>query len=221
MMISRIYDKAKDVYLCAKSRFDPCPFGSQYQKYWIRRKEIFSKWDQGIRTDAVGLFSATPEKIADDIAKNVKAKTIIDAFCGIGATTIAFARVCDKAFAVDINQDRLDMAKHNAEIYGVKDKIEFICGDIFETLHKVSAAAIFLDPPWGGVDYSKLEEFKLKDFNPDGNKLLEESFKRYQEIILRVPRQFVLAELDRYQRPYRLQDNRLRSKLYSRTIYFS
>jgi hypothetical protein len=40
--------------------------------------------------------------------------------------------------AIDIDPVKIACAKHNAKIYGVLDKIEFINGDFFEQIHRVS-----------------------------------------------------------------------------------
>lgn len=39
--------------------------------------------------------------------------------------------------AIDIDPVKISCAKHNAKIYGVLDKIEFINGDFFKQIHKV------------------------------------------------------------------------------------
>ena len=63
--------------------------------------------------------------------------------------------MCSHVIAVDIDPDKIALARHNAEVYGVQDYIDFVCGDIFTVLPslKVPPDVIFLSPPWGGVDY--------------------------------------------------------------------
>ena len=42
----------------------------------------------------------------------------------------------DSVIAIDLDPVKISCAKHNAKIYGVLDKIEFITGDFFQqTLH--------------------------------------------------------------------------------------
>ncbi|KOB68412.1 Prip interacting protein pimt [Operophtera brumata] len=48
------------------------------------------------------------------------------------------------------------MAKHNASVYGVADRIEFIVGDFFELAPTIEADMVFLSPPWGGPNYSNV-----------------------------------------------------------------
>jgi len=64
---------------------------------------------------------------------------------------------------MDTSETRLRLARHNAVIYGVQDRIEFILGDYvsfvnaYISLPKREHTAIdvvFLSPPWGGVEYS-------------------------------------------------------------------
>lgn len=40
-------------------------------KYWAQRRRLFSRFDKGIRLDKESWYSATPEVIADHIAKRV------------------------------------------------------------------------------------------------------------------------------------------------------
>jgi trimethylguanosine synthase len=92
---------------------------------------------------------------------------IIDAFCGVGGNTIAFALSgkWKRVYAIEKDAATLACAKHNAEIYGVSDKITWFHGDCFEILgvvqkEKVTVDAlkaiagqfgvIFASPPWGG-----------------------------------------------------------------------
>lgn len=57
---------------------------------------------------------------------------IVDAFAGVGGNAIQFAQTCDRVIAVELCAERLETARHNAQVYGVADKIEFICGDFLE-----------------------------------------------------------------------------------------
>lgn len=92
--------------------------------------------------------------------------------------------------AVDLDPKKLDLAKHNAGIYGVADKIDFVKGDFFDLAHNlkvsffnsshfsvgfkrfffdlahnlyiVQAGTVFLSPPWGGPDYLKASTYDMK-----------------------------------------------------------
>lgn len=53
------------------------------------------------------------------------------------------------------------MAKHNAAIYGVADRIEFIVGDFLTLADSLKADVIFLSPPWGGPQYLKVKKWNI------------------------------------------------------------
>lgn len=64
--------------------------------------------------------------------------------------------------AVDIDPNKIKMARHNAKIYGVADKIEFIVGDIFLIYPTLKADVVFMSPPWGGPGYSRSKCYSIK-----------------------------------------------------------
>src|SRR5262249_28450698 len=76
-----------------------------------------------------GWYSVTPEEMARHTAQRCACGIIVDAFCGVGGNAIQFAFTCERVIAIDIDPRRIAIAKHNAEIYGVADRIEFIVGD--------------------------------------------------------------------------------------------
>ncbi|KDQ18010.1 hypothetical protein BOTBODRAFT_127969 [Botryobasidium botryosum FD-172 SS1] len=132
------------------------------QKYFAQRKRYFSMYSEGCLLDEEGWFSVTPERIADQIAERCRCGTILDAFCGVGGNTIAFARTCERVIALDTSPVRLALARHNAAIYGVADRIEFILADYtsfarsylsLPNPHAQKIDVVFLSPPWGGPSY--------------------------------------------------------------------
>jgi trimethylguanosine synthase len=58
-----------------------------------------------------------------------------------------------QVIAIEISAERLAMARHNAVLYGLQHKIEFICGDFFDVAPSLAADGVFLSPPWGGPLY--------------------------------------------------------------------
>lgn len=63
--------------------------------------------------------------------------------------------------ALDTSPTRLALARHNAAIYGVEDRIEFILADYLSFARTLLALpserrkidVVFLSPPWGGPEY--------------------------------------------------------------------
>ncbi|ORZ27216.1 RNA cap guanine-N2 methyltransferase-domain-containing protein [Lobosporangium transversale] len=159
------------------------------QKYWYQRYRYFRLFDQGIRMDKEGWYSVTPEKIAAHIAQRCACDVVIDAFCGVGGNAIQFAMTCHRVIAIDIDPVRLMCAKHNAKIYGVEDRIEFICGDYMTLIPRLKADVVFLSPPWGGPGYLTQDEFDIKrDIPMDGEFLFNETCKITKNIAYFLPR---------------------------------
>lgn len=113
-----------------------------------RPTELFSRWNQGCQLDEEGLYSVTPERHALRIAKQAQHPVIVDAFCGGGGNTIAFARQkhVQKVISFEIDPARMQMARNNASIYGISDKISFHQKSSLQ--NPPAAPFVFLDPPW-------------------------------------------------------------------------
>ncbi|KAG2183783.1 hypothetical protein INT43_006794, partial [Umbelopsis isabellina] len=147
-------------------RYEAKEMKGELKKYWYKRYDLFSKYDDGIKMDRESWFSVTPEKIAVHLAERCRADTIVDAFCGSGGNAIQFAFTCERVIAIDIDPIKLHCAKHNAEIYGVADRIEFILGDFMQLAPSLKADVVFLSPPWGGPSYIGAEVFDLETMIP-------------------------------------------------------
>ncbi|CAL8317473.1 unnamed protein product [Gadus morhua 'NCC'] len=143
-------------------------------KYWAQRYRLFSRFDEGIRLDTEGWFSVTPERIAHHIALRVKesfvdSHLVIDAFCGVGGNAIQFALSGKRVIGIDIDASRLALARHNAEVYGVADRIDFLLGDFLQLAPGLRGDVVFLSPPWGGPDYLTAELFDIRTMiQPEG-----------------------------------------------------
>ena len=157
-------------------------------KYWAHRYSLFNLYDRGVRMDAEGWYSATPESIAaSQASRAAPGDLVVDAFAGCGGNSIQFAAryvtgglrgapshlpflfalspatdtdsasasrrasCCRGCYvvAVEIDPRKVELAAHNARVYGVEDRIEFIVGDFFRLApllkvlsNKFSSAAV-------------------------------------------------------------------------------
>jgi len=197
----------------------PCPFDSTLQRYWDKRYDYFTRFDDGILIDAEGLHTVMPEHAALAQALLIpEAKTVLDGFCGTGGMSIAHARMGKTVIAIEANAERIEMAKHNARIYGVLDKITFIHGDFFDISHNIKADAALLDPSWGWPRHQNISRFLLSHLQPDGDKLLRFTLKYFNKIILRVPNIFDMSELNRFDIEHRVHHDKLHSEVISTSI---
>jgi trimethylguanosine synthase len=115
-------------------------------------------------------------KVASDLAASTpSSKTVvIDIFAGAGGNAIAFA-LSDRwatVIAIEKNPSVIACAQHNANIYGVSDRITWINDDCFSYLKSNQSSidpaktVIFASPPWGGPGYSSDAVFNLKTMSP-------------------------------------------------------
>ncbi|XP_043921473.1 trimethylguanosine synthase [Protopterus annectens] len=197
-------------------------------KYWAQRYSLFSRFDEGIKLDTEGWFSVTPEKIAKHIALRVRrcagCDIVVDAFCGVGGNAIQFALMGKRVIAVDIDPVKIDLARNNAEVYGVSDQIEFVCGDFMLLAGDLKADAVFLSPPWGGPDYLQAKVFDIKTMMvPDGCEIFLLAQKITNNIIYFLPRTSDLDQIASLAGPggqVEVEQNFLNKKLKMITAYF-
>ncbi|MHC4536045.1 MAG: RsmD family RNA methyltransferase [Planctomycetota bacterium] len=170
--------------------------------------------------DSELLYSLCPQEVALSIAKEILSTTIVDAFCGAGGLSIGFAREGKRVIALDINKAHLEIAKYNAKLFGVADLITFKHEDALRVLHNIENMAIFLDPPWGGPNYTNLSKFKLENFIPSGRKLLDIAFTKGAEVGMRVPKNFDFDDLASVTRRWRVQENYVNNELIHYCVYW-
>lgn len=193
-------------------------------KYWAQRYRLFSRYDEGIKMDKEGWFSVTPERIAEHIAERCRCDLLIDAFCGVGGNAIQFAFTCERVIAIDIDPVKVALARHNACVYGVEDRIEFIIGDYMQMIPHLKADVVFLSPPWGGPNYADAKVFDLKTMiTLDGVCVFEETRSITQNIAYFMPRNVDIEQLSSLAGPggkVELEQNFVNKKLKTITAYY-
>uniref|UniRef100_A0A452IGA6 Trimethylguanosine synthase n=1 Tax=Gopherus agassizii TaxID=38772 RepID=A0A452IGA6_9SAUR len=197
-------------------------------KYWAQRYRLFSRFDEGIKLDREGWFSVTPEKIAKHIASRVRQSfncdIVVDAFCGVGGNAIQFALASKRVIAIDIDPVKISLARNNAEVYGVADQIDFICGDFMLLASHIKSDVVFLSPPWGGPDYAAAEIFDVRTMiSPDGFEIFKLSQKITNNIVYFLPRNADIDQVASLAGPggqVEIEQNFLNNKLKTITVYF-
>ncbi|XP_027876699.1 trimethylguanosine synthase isoform X2 [Xiphophorus couchianus] len=198
-------------------------------KYWAQRYRLFSRYDEGIRLDREGWFSVTPEKIAEHIALRVEqsfadSQVVIDAFCGVGGNAIQFALTGKRVVAIDIDAERLAMARHNSVVYNVVDQIDFLQGDFLQLAPTLRGDVVFLSPPWGGPDYLNADVFDIQTMiEPDGFRIFSQAKQITENIVYFLPRNADMNQVASLAGPggkVEVEQNFLNNKLKTVTAYF-
>ena len=86
-------------------------------------------------------------------ALSIGGKTLLDLCCGTGCIGVSLAKL--GGFEVtfgDISPDCLALARENAALNGLSDRVEFLCADVFALLPELEAKGqkfdlVILDPP--------------------------------------------------------------------------
>ncbi|KAF3793902.1 Trimethylguanosine synthase [Nymphaea thermarum] len=166
-------------------------------KYWHQRYSLFARFDEGIKLDEEGWFSVTPESLAKHHASRCRGGIIIDCFTGVGGNAIQLARQNHHVVGIDIDPQKIDYALHNADIYGVADKIDFVNADFFCVAPYLKADVAFLSPPWGGPDYSKVETYDIRTMlKPcDGFSLFNIARMIARKVVMFLPRNIDFNQL--------------------------
>lgn len=151
----------------------------------------------GTQADDEGRWSLTPESLAlrtgQDAARLLgPGGRVLDAGCGIGGNSLGFARAGLTVHAVDRDAARLAMARHNARLYGVADKITFRVADAMDVLRDGTFDLVFMDPPWG-TEWSRACT-RLADMGELAT-LLELARARARRVWLKLPPSFATADL--------------------------
>ncbi len=144
-----------------------------------------------IKYDTVSLFSVTSstvaDKISDDIAEimNRTDLRVLDATACIGGNTISFAKKFDFVLAVEIDTTRSNFLKENINSTGIKN-VEVLNKDFLDVSCE-GYNVLFIDPPWGGVDYKKHQEIELFLSNIPVTSLVIERIQSVDLIAVKVP----------------------------------
>ncbi|KAL7748773.1 putative diacylglycerol O-acyltransferase tgs1 [Sorochytrium milnesiophthora] len=199
------------------------------RKYFAQRHRLFERYDEGIMMDEEGWFSVTPECIARHIAQRCRSGLVVDAFAGMGGNAIQFALTCDRVVAIDIDPKKIECARHNARIYGVEDKIEFVLADALTWLREtdVQPDVIFLSPPWGGPEYLQQPYYTLDMIPLDGLDLFRLARSKADNVVYYLPRttpNWALAplveETDSPAQLFEIEEQFLSGKCKAISVYF-
>lgn len=147
-----------------------------------KRDFLFSGLPENVRKniqmDDVALYSVSDMENADSVSMVFKhfltaplpssssssfpsisldSLVITDGCACIGGNTLSFSKFfSNQIFAVEYDKTRYDMINHNIQLLH-RTNIIAKHGSYPDILHEWNQDALFLDPPWGGMDYGNKE----------------------------------------------------------------
>lgn len=150
--------------------------------------------------------------------------------------------------ALDVSRTRLALARHNAQIYGVADRIEFVLSDFLSFVKSYGVNShsgqsrkidvVFLSPPWGGPAYlegsPKHQDESISDEYPlyslssirpvDGSELFHVSRTITKNIAYYLPRNTRVKEIGELlsgaDETVEIEEEWMGNKLKALTCYF-
>lgn len=123
------------------------------------------------------------------------------------------------------------LTAHNAEIYGVADRITFVLADFREWAASYQSStsnepidAVFLSPPWGGLDYLLPgQEYSLNSLIPPGVEILSVAQTLSRNLALFIPRNTDPREIGQLvdeEEQVEIEETYMSGKLKALTAYF-
>lgn len=66
-------------------------------------------------------------------ARRCACNTLLDPFAGVGGNVIQMAATCERVIAGELSPERTSLTRHNADVYGVAERIEARCCDFWDS----------------------------------------------------------------------------------------
>lgn len=144
-----------------------------------RMKWLFSDLPEDervkVKMNETAFFSVTPAVYADRVAKMMRSVVaslgkspyaVIDGTSCVGGDTRLLAKHFDMAVAIEKDSDTYALLQDNLTTWGLD--VKTISGDtselisqFWELIGTVATFSLYLDPPWGGVDYRLQKDIQL------------------------------------------------------------
>jgi release factor glutamine methyltransferase len=153
---------------------------SRYMELIEKRKNhvplqyIIGQWEfMGLcfNTDKRALIPRPETEIlAETVIKAIhgKSKKVLDLCTGSGCLAVTIAKLADvkDIVAVDINDGALSLAKENAELHDIANKINFITSDLFNSLENEIFDIIVSNPPYIPATEIMGLQPEVRDYEP-------------------------------------------------------
>ena len=112
--------------------------------------------------------------------------TITDATAGIGGNTFSFATFFGHVNSVEMDIPTFEMLKNNITIYNHAN-VTLINNDYMKIHANICQDITFIDPPWGGKNYKKVNNLRLKLSNIEIENILMIIAKSNKIVAMKLP----------------------------------
>lgn len=170
------------------------------KKYYFPKTDNYEK----LQSDYVGEYSISKPNDAQLITNIIKKFILItgidiniitDGTAGLGGNTISFCRNFDKVIANEIYKPRYDMLCSNLKVYNIEN-CKIYNQDLLSLCENIYQDAIFVDPPWGGVNYKDQDVLNLTLSGIPIEKVMEKLLHHCKVVIIKLPKNHNLTILN-------------------------
>jgi len=125
-------------------------------KYKLGKKQIISFVYRGVTLEFItysSLFSGNKVDLGTELllehAIIVEKATVLDVGCGYGVIGISLAKAFPdlQVYMVDINPVAVKMARYNARLNGVEERVKILQGNVYEPVKNMVFDIIISNPP--------------------------------------------------------------------------
>lgn len=161
-----------------------------------------------IQYDSEGIFSITHPDDAETISKlimgmfeNYSNISILDGTGGLGGNTISFSKYFKNITSIELNKERCDMLENNVKLFNLLNVTVVNTNSVkymYENLSKFDI--FFFDPPWGGPDYKKQSNLRLKMDSLDLDIIIDNINKKTSNklIVFKLPFNYDFEQFSNY-----------------------
>jgi len=99
---------------------------------------------------------------------------------------------------IDYDENKIKLAKNNAKVYGVEDKIQFRTGDYFRSGNVLKANVVYMSPPWGGPNYLRNHIYSMANMcsnHGGGQRIFEIARQIAPRVVIHLPRNVDKSEV--------------------------
>lgn len=155
-----------------------------------------------IQTNEEARYSITEERLAHDMAarlRELSGKTsLVDGTAGVGGNVLAWAKVFDEVTAIELKPETAGMLVANVKLFGLTN-VTVVRGSFLKYMKEglPDDSLVFLDPPWGGVNYKELTRLSLSLDGIPLEDITNDLLVKGCQVALKVPNNFDLTRFGR------------------------